>query len=45
MARFTQHAEARQALLSTGERPLVHRLRHDSKTIQGALMADIGMRV
>lgn len=44
-AKFTQHAEARAALLSTGERPLTHRLRRDSRTIPGALMAEIWMRL
>lgn len=44
-AKFTQNADAREALLSTGERPLTHRLRRDSKTIPGALMADIWMRI
>jgi predicted NAD-dependent protein-ADP-ribosyltransferase YbiA (DUF1768 family) len=44
-AKFMQNAEAREALLSTGERPLTHRMRRDSKTIPGALMADIWMRI
>lgn len=44
-AKFTQHAEARAALLSTGERPLQHRLRRDSKAIPGAIMAEIWMRI
>jgi predicted NAD-dependent protein-ADP-ribosyltransferase YbiA (DUF1768 family) len=44
-AKFTQHAEARKQLLSTGERPITHRTRRDSITIPGALMADIWMRV
>jgi predicted NAD-dependent protein-ADP-ribosyltransferase YbiA (DUF1768 family) len=45
LAKFSQHPEARQALLSTGDRPLTHRVRQDSKTIPGVLMADIWMRV
>jgi predicted NAD-dependent protein-ADP-ribosyltransferase YbiA (DUF1768 family) len=44
-AKFTQNAEARAALLATGSRPLVHRMRRDSRTIPGALMADIWMRI
>lgn len=44
-AKFTQNIEARQALLSTGDRPLTHRVRRDSKTIPGAIMADIWMRI
>jgi predicted NAD-dependent protein-ADP-ribosyltransferase YbiA (DUF1768 family) len=43
--KFRQHAAAREALLSTGERPLLHRTRHDSKTIPGVVMADIWMRI
>jgi ribA/ribD-fused uncharacterized protein len=44
-AKFTQYPEARRALLATGERPLTHRVRRDSVTIPGALMADIWMRI
>jgi predicted NAD-dependent protein-ADP-ribosyltransferase YbiA (DUF1768 family) len=44
-AKFTQNAEARAALRSTGERPLTHRTRRDSQTIPGVLMADIRMRL
>jgi predicted NAD-dependent protein-ADP-ribosyltransferase YbiA (DUF1768 family) len=44
-AKFSQHLPARQALLSTGERPLVHRVRRDSKTIPGVVMADIWTRI
>ena len=36
---------AREALLSTGTRPLMHRMRRDSKTIPGVIMADIWMRL
>jgi predicted NAD-dependent protein-ADP-ribosyltransferase YbiA (DUF1768 family) len=44
-AKFTQHWEAQAALVGTGERPLVHRMRRDSKTIPGVIMADIWMRI
>jgi predicted NAD-dependent protein-ADP-ribosyltransferase YbiA (DUF1768 family) len=44
-AKFTQHAEARDALLSTGERPLIHKVRRDSRIIPGVIMADIWMRI
>jgi len=44
-AKFTQHEEAQRALLGTGTRPLIHRTRRDSRTIPGALMADIWMRI
>lgn len=44
-AKFSQNAEARAALLATGTRPLTHRVRRDSRTIPGALMADIWMRI
>jgi predicted NAD-dependent protein-ADP-ribosyltransferase YbiA (DUF1768 family) len=44
-AKFTQHAEAMAALLGTGERPLVHRMRRDSRTIPGAVMAEIWMKL
>ena len=44
-AKFTRHAEARAALLATGDRPLTHKSRRDSRTIPGALMADIWMRI
>jgi predicted NAD-dependent protein-ADP-ribosyltransferase YbiA (DUF1768 family) len=44
-AKFTQNAEARAALLSTGERPLTHRVRRDSATIPGVIMADIWTRI
>jgi predicted NAD-dependent protein-ADP-ribosyltransferase YbiA (DUF1768 family) len=44
-AKFTQHEEARAALLSTGDRPLQHRMRRDSRTIPGAIMAEIWMRI
>jgi predicted NAD-dependent protein-ADP-ribosyltransferase YbiA (DUF1768 family) len=44
-AKFAQNAGAREALLATGDRPLIHRVRRDSQTIPGALMADIWMRI
>jgi hypothetical protein len=44
-AKFNQNAEARQALLATGNRPLMHRVRRDSKTIPGVAMAEIWMRI
>jgi predicted NAD-dependent protein-ADP-ribosyltransferase YbiA (DUF1768 family) len=44
-AKFTQHDEARAALLATGERWLTHEVRRDSRTIPGAIMADIWMRI
>jgi predicted NAD-dependent protein-ADP-ribosyltransferase YbiA (DUF1768 family) len=45
MAKFQQHDAARSALLGTGTRPLVHQVRHDSRTIPGVIMADIWMRI
>ena len=44
-AKFSQHAEARGALLATGDRPLMHRTRKDCRTIPGVIMADIWMRI
>jgi predicted NAD-dependent protein-ADP-ribosyltransferase YbiA (DUF1768 family) len=44
-AKFSTHAEAQAALLATGERPLVHRLRRDSRTIPGVIMAEIWMKI
>ena len=44
-AKFSQNLEAREALLATGERPLTHRVRRDSATIPGAVMADFWMRI
>lgn len=40
-AKFAQSAEAREALLSTGSRPLEHRTRRDSRSIPGVIMAGI----
>ena len=45
LAKFTQDYEAMAALLSTGDRPLINRVRQDSKTIPGVIMADIWMRI
>jgi predicted NAD-dependent protein-ADP-ribosyltransferase YbiA (DUF1768 family) len=42
-AKFAQNENARAALLGTGERPLIHRVRHDSRTIPGVIMAEIWM--
>jgi predicted NAD-dependent protein-ADP-ribosyltransferase YbiA (DUF1768 family) len=44
-AKFTQHGAARAALLATDPRPLMHRVRRDSRSIPGVIMADIWMRV
>jgi predicted NAD-dependent protein-ADP-ribosyltransferase YbiA (DUF1768 family) len=44
-AKFTQHAEARSALLATDSRPLMHRVRRDSRSIPGVIMAEIWMRI
>jgi predicted NAD-dependent protein-ADP-ribosyltransferase YbiA (DUF1768 family) len=42
-AKFTQNAAAREALLATGERWLTHKVRKDSRTIPGVVMANIWM--
>lgn len=42
-AKFDQHAGARTALLASGERWLTHKVRRDSRTIPGAIMAQIWM--
>jgi len=44
-AKFEQNPQARNALLATGTRPLVHRVRRDSRTIPGVVMAEIWMSV
>jgi predicted NAD-dependent protein-ADP-ribosyltransferase YbiA (DUF1768 family) len=44
-AKFEQNADARAALLGTGERPLIHVVRHDSRTIPGVIMAEIWMQL
>ena len=43
--KFEQHAAAREALLSTRGRPLVHQVKRDSKNIPGVIMAAIWMRI
>lgn len=45
LAKFEQNAEANAALLSTGERPLEHIVRRDSKNIPGVIMAGIWMKI
>ena len=42
-AKFTQNAEAAAALKATGQRWLTHKTRRDSRTIPGAIMAQIWM--
>jgi predicted NAD-dependent protein-ADP-ribosyltransferase YbiA (DUF1768 family) len=44
-AKFTQNADARAALLGTGDRPLIHVVRHDSRTIPGVIMAEVWMQL
>lgn len=44
-AKFRQHEAARQALLGTGQRPLIHKTRRDSRNIPAVVMADIWMKV
>ena len=44
-AKFSQHDHARTALVGTGDRPLIHKTRRDSRTIPGVVMADIWMRI
>jgi hypothetical protein len=44
-AKFSQHAAARDALLSTRGRPLVHHVKRDSKNIPGVIMAAIWTRI
>lgn len=45
LAKFEQDQAARDALLATGTRPLVHQMRRDSRSIPGAIMAEIWMRI
>ncbi len=45
LAKFCQHEGAAEALLGTGDRPLTHRTRKDSRTIPGVIMAEIWMRI
>jgi predicted NAD-dependent protein-ADP-ribosyltransferase YbiA (DUF1768 family) len=44
-AKFQQNNYAKDALLSTGNRPLVHEVQNDSKVIPGVIMADIWMSI
>lgn len=44
-AKFSQHEQARAALGGTGDRPLLHKTRRDSRTIPGVVVADIWMRI
>ena len=44
-AKFEQNENARTALLATGDRPLIHVVRHDSRTIPGVIMAEIWMQL
>ncbi len=44
-AKFTQHEPAKHALLRTGQRPITHRMRKDSRTIPGVIMAEIWMQI
>ena len=44
-AKFPQHAEARSALQCTGDRPVVHKVHRDCRTIPGVIMAQIWMNV
>lgn len=44
-AKFSQNERARRALLATGNRPLTHIVRGDSRTIPGVIMASIWMRI
>lgn len=44
-AKFTQNAVARAALLTTGNRPLVHIVRKDSRAIPGVILAAIWMNL
>jgi predicted NAD-dependent protein-ADP-ribosyltransferase YbiA (DUF1768 family) len=44
-AKFAQDHDARAALLATGDRPIIHVVRRDSRTIPGAVMAGIWMRI
>ena len=45
LAKFTQNTVARAALLATGNRPLTHIVRGDSRAIPGVIMAAIWMRI
>jgi|JI9StandDraft_2_1071091.scaffolds.fasta_scaffold193527_2 predicted NAD-dependent protein-ADP-ribosyltransferase YbiA (DUF1768 family) len=45
LAKFQQHIGAQRALIATGPRPLVHRVRRDSRVIPGVIMAEIWMGI
>ncbi len=45
LAKFEQNQEAAAALVATDERPLIHVVRRDSRTIPGVIMASIWMRI
>ncbi len=45
LAKFTDDARARKALLASGQRPLTHVVPNDSRTIPGVIMADIWMKI
>jgi len=45
VAKFEQNPAARDALLSTGRRPITHRVTPDSRNIPGAIMAEIWTRI
>jgi predicted NAD-dependent protein-ADP-ribosyltransferase YbiA (DUF1768 family) len=44
-AKFEQNENARAALLATGDCPLIHVVRRDSRTIPGVIMAEIWMEL
>jgi predicted NAD-dependent protein-ADP-ribosyltransferase YbiA (DUF1768 family) len=44
-AKFDQNFDARAALLATGNRPLTHVVRRDSRAIPGVIMASIWMKI
>jgi predicted NAD-dependent protein-ADP-ribosyltransferase YbiA (DUF1768 family) len=44
-AKFAQNPDVAAALLATGNRPLTHVVRRDSRTIPGVIMAAIWMRI
>ncbi len=44
-AKFQQNDIARNALVATGNRPLVHKVRWDSKVIPGVIIAEIWMNI
>ena len=45
VAKFEQNPAARDALLSTGGRPITHRVEPDSRNIPGVIMAEIWLRI